>query len=187
MASLNVNLDGMRQSQSLILDAVRTKTNNDRSFDMATPPTVNPQSSMTETRSGINEGKHVSLSLDGSISEKTQKIALSGEFINLSDFMPLNNMPDSSELETVVSQSGSMYVRPRKSRRAIDSFMSWLSAWSNYEAYLIAHKPRTQDHIMRQWLFWPNYGTLVICLVLTHCVVSPRWFRSRWLVTVFCP
>ena len=73
MASLNVNLDGMRQSQSLILNAVRTKTNNDRSFDMATPPTVNPQSSMTETRSGINEGKHVSLSLGGSISEKTQK------------------------------------------------------------------------------------------------------------------
>ena len=70
-----------------------------------------------------------------------RKMALSGEFINLSDFMPLNNMPDSSELETVVSQSGSMYVRPRKSRRAIDSFMSWLSAWLNYEALLIAHKP----------------------------------------------
>ena len=116
MASLNVNLDGMRQSQSLILDAVRTKTNNDRSFDMATPPTVNQQSSMTETHSGIKEGKHVSLSLGGSISEKTHKMALSGEFINLCDFMPLNNMPDSSELETVVSQSGSMYVRPRKSR-----------------------------------------------------------------------
>ena len=132
----------MRQSQSLIWEAVRTKTDNDRSFDMATPPTVNPQSSMTETRSGINEGKHVSLSLGGSISEKTQKMALSGVFINLSDFMPCNNMPDSSEfLETVVSQSGSMSVRPRKSRRAIDSFMSWLSAWSNYEALLIAHKP----------------------------------------------
>ena len=43
------------------------------------------------------------------------------------------------------------------------------------------------ETILWDWLFWPNYGTLVICLVLTHCVVSPGWFRSRWLVTVFCP
>ena len=54
--------------------------------------------------------KHVPLPVGGSITEKAQKSALNGEFTNLAEFIPCNNVPESSDMETVVTQSGSLYM-----------------------------------------------------------------------------
>ena len=44
-------------------------------------------------------------------------------------------------METYVTSEGSVQVRPKKQKKVIDLFTSWSSAWSNYEAIIVAQRP----------------------------------------------
>ena len=163
MTTLNVNIDAMRQDQSQIMQAIthtqsgvhadrarsrdhRDDTRNRDASNIGAIPNSNEVQAMIDS-------KHVPLPVGGSITEKAQKSALNGQFTNLAEFIPCNNVPESSDMETVVTQSGSLYVRPRKPLKVVDSFATWLTAWSNYEALIISHRPELYNNFVQYRIF----------------------------------
>ncbi len=63
----------------------------------------------------------------------------SGEFVHLEDFLPTDPLPaSSSELEPYVdSVTKAVAYRPKRARKAINSFEKWLQAWNNFERLLV--------------------------------------------------
>ena len=96
MTSINLNMEVIHKSNRDILKAL-IPTENSQSA-MATPrvgvASTSPNSNYTDNI--------VTLPISGSPSEKTVKHALSGEFVNLSDFLP-NLTEPVANLETSVS------------------------------------------------------------------------------------
>ena len=158
MATLNVNLDVRRQNQAAMLKAVvkpgpNSATPNHQASNTTSHHDVHVAVSADISVHGfatLDTGNRIQLALGGSITEKTQKSAFTGEFVNIAEFMPCIANPDPYDMETVMSQSGSMYMRPCKPRKSIDSFTSWLSAWSNYESLIIAHKPELYNNMTQK-------------------------------------
>ena len=75
--------------------------------------------------------------LEGRLAARTATAANLGQYMNLNDFLPRAD-PLSGELETVLGDDG-LTFRPKKQRRQIDDYTSWLAAWANYEAILVGH------------------------------------------------
>ena len=71
------------------------------------------------------------------IPETTYRNAVSGEYINLVDFLPYTEHRD---LEANII-NGELQFRPKKSKRSLDNFDLWLQAWSEYEALLVSARP----------------------------------------------
>ncbi len=70
---------------------------------------------------------------------ETRRKATSGEFVHLEDFLPTEPLPaSSSELEPYVdSVTKAVSYRPKRARKAINSFEKWLQAWNNFERLLV--------------------------------------------------
>ena len=165
MTSINLNMEAFQKSNRDILKAVLEKpptapvktgyttspphmanivTSSPHTDNIVSPP---PHAYTIVTPHAVNiatppphADSIVTLPISGSTSEKTVKHALSGEFINLSDFLPNLSEPVTN-LESYVDSDGTMQFKAKRPNRAIDSLCTWLSAWSNYEALLVSHNP----------------------------------------------
>ena len=83
------------------------------------------------------------------VSEATYNKAVSGEFINLVELLSYD---DQNEYETSVID-GTLQIKPKKSKKALDSFLSWLQAWNNFELLLMSVKP----HLYIKLLAYRNF------------------------------
>lgn len=74
------------------------------------------------------------------ISNKTKNAAISGEFVTLSDFLP--TLESYTDYETTVCPvQGSLQVKPRRNKRNINNFLTWLEAWNSYEELILQYHP----------------------------------------------
>ena len=75
------------------------------------------------------------------ISNKTRNAAVSGEFVNLSEFLP--SIESHTDYETTVCPvQGSLQVKPKRNKKQISNFLSWLEAWNAYEDLVLDHHPK---------------------------------------------
>ena len=87
---------------------------------------------------------HITLENGTRVSGKVVKAALSGEFVDLGEFLPIREpVGPYADIEPMVDTHGSFYFRQKKTpRKAITSFNVWLSAWNNYESLLVECQPK---------------------------------------------
>ena len=152
MTDLNIGLIGMKTDILNAIDKADPQGNASGNARSQSPPVISaPNSTDTDAISGI-EQKQILLAMGGTVSEKTAKSALNGEFVNLSDFIPC--IPESvTDMETIVSHNGTLHVRPRRQRKVIDSFSTWISAWANYEALVLTKLPNLYHNFAKYRYF----------------------------------
>ena len=85
------------------------------------------QDQLFETFGG--QGKNIS---------KTAKKAMSGEFVDFCEYL---DTEETNSLEPYKNNNGSISFRPKKTKKLIDSFESWLMAWSKHESILVESNP----------------------------------------------
>jgi hypothetical protein len=71
------------------------------------------------------------------LSDTTRKSALTGECVNLLEFLATS---DTKDLEAYLSD-GELQFKPRKSKRSLDNVNIWLQAWGEYEALIMSTHP----------------------------------------------
>jgi hypothetical protein len=105
----------------------------------AAPPIL-PHASILECQP--SEGKVI---VGGAvISRKVVESAKRGEYIVLGDFLPAPETQLSTnyqELEASVAINGTLELKPKRNRKVVDSFYTWLTAFNNFEELLVDHKP----------------------------------------------
>lgn len=69
------------------------------------------------------------------ISRTTKADALDGKFVDLNEFLP--SISPNNEMDTIIVD-GTIRVKPKKTKNAIDCFDKWLTAWSGYEGLLMS-------------------------------------------------
>jgi hypothetical protein len=76
------------------------------------------------------------------VAKRTTEGALRGEYIQLAEFLPCpdQHLP-SQQLEATVSLDGGIVFKQKQSKKAIDSFSSWLTAFTNFEEIIARAKP----------------------------------------------
>ena len=160
ISSLNMNMEAMLAQQAQLIKTIEgTKATTAQTIpDMTKPPqTTLPVRLQSERRVpvtaqaiGNHDPEHLQTGLedvDGTsfntgiptIPVRTKKSIQSGEFINLSDL--LNSDTIGNEETEAVLVDGKLQFRPKKARKTIDNFKTWLSAWNNYEIMLIDSNP----------------------------------------------
>ena len=77
------------------------------------------------------------------LSDSTCKSAISGEFVNLLEFISTSY---SKDLEAHISD-GELQLKPRKSKRALDNLHIWLQAWDEFEALLTKKCMSVHPHL----------------------------------------
>lgn len=158
MVSVNTNIQGVLEGQNRIITmlgnantggnpsvssnstTVVQQNNGVPQQTLLAASQVQVEASVTNTTSG--PAQSVPLPVRHAVpfvSEKVQKSALLGEFINLSDFLPHNDVIQSEQNDdTDMCCNSNKKSKPKK---IIDRFDTWLTAWSCYEALLVGAKP----------------------------------------------
>ena len=72
------------------------------------------------------------------VSKKIADAALLGEFVSLSDFIP--SLEPSKSLTTTIMNNELLFSE-KKTRRNVDSFLTWSKAWAGYEALIVGKFP----------------------------------------------
>ena len=79
----------------------------------------------------------VPLSNGAHVSRKTYNAAITGEFVNLTEFAP--NTEPSSIMESSLDEStGQIVFKSKNIKRSIDNYLAWSRAWAGYESLLIS-------------------------------------------------
>lgn len=163
ITSLNTNVESMVAEQAAIMSTLRQDSG------YGTQPNSLASSSLQHGVGATAAAPHVSTSTayestyrprptagndsakSGCLpSDKVVKAAMNGEFISLVDFLPSNEPIIAEQWEAPTEMpDGVLYVRPKKSRRTIDNFDSWLAAWTNYESLMVGQYPE----------LYPNFVT----------------------------
>ncbi len=76
------------------------------------------------------------------ISQKTAEQAVTGQYVNLSEFLPplaSSNIMNKTELEPYLDGSENLSYRPKKSKRKIHNFDNWVEVWPHYEKLVIKY------------------------------------------------
>lgn len=87
------------------------------------------------------------------ISNKTKNAAISGEFVNLSEFLP--STESHTDYETTIDPlQGSLQVKPKRCKKLISSFLTWLEAWNAFEELILQYHPSVykQCHDYRSFI-----------------------------------
>ena len=127
MAALNFNIQGVLQGQQEIR---RAMSGPPPWVDVATPRSADPRGDIN-IQECPQETKPTTVLPNGvRITEKAAKCALTGEFVNLSDFLPITDSKIDADLEPIVNTDGQLTFRAPKSKRAIDSLAQWMAAWN---------------------------------------------------------
>lgn len=77
------------------------------------------------------------------ISEKTYQSAISGEFVDLAEFLPDSTASVNIPTEAISAhvEGNNLKLQPKKPRRGIHDFAGWLQAWNSYEMVLVEKRP----------------------------------------------
>ena len=70
------------------------------------------------------------------LQDRTRNAALSGEFVELSDFLCNALGNDVCEYRTSVDSEGNLSVKPVRQARTVSSLLRWIEAWTAYELLL---------------------------------------------------
>ena len=154
MQQLNLNFEALKQSQDNLCQCLMNKQNvtestiastTEHSSGGATAEPVLPvQRPMTPAKV-TPEQSSIATSLH--IPEKTVTSVQDGEYANLTEFIPGNEMaPQDWEAAMV---NGQLEMRPKKSRKAIDNFGAWLRAWNRYEMVLLEKHPECYQELIQ--------------------------------------
>ena len=130
LTQLNLNMTVIQQQQTEILKNTRT------THSAETADTTNKLhiSSLSDQMPTELQGLPVH------VSAKTVTSIVSGEYVNMSELLPYNDIP-SEELLPVYHRDGTMSFQPKRSRKYINDFDTWLVSWSIFEAILMHKKP----------------------------------------------
>jgi hypothetical protein len=84
--------------------------------------------------------------------------ALSGEYVNLCQFIDHDNDIQMPEYEPALSNEldGNMSFKLKKSNKCIDNFTTWMTAWNKYESLIMQHRPQLYHHCMEYRQFIQN-------------------------------
>jgi hypothetical protein len=74
------------------------------------------------------------------VNKKVVAAAKNREFINLTDFVP-NTEPNSNLVSVMDEKTGSLVFKTKNSRRSIDNFLMWSTAWCAYESLIMETDP----------------------------------------------
>ena len=77
------------------------------------------------------------------LTDATYKNAISGEFVNLIDFLPSTETRD---LEAHVSDE-TLQFKPRKAKKSLDNFSTWLQAWNEFESVVMSVHPDLYNNL----------------------------------------
>ena len=78
------------------------------------------------------------------VSDTLHRKAISGEFINLADMLTTEI---TNEYETNLEE-GTLQLRPKRLRKSIDCFLTWLQAWNVYEAILVNYDCKLYNKLL---------------------------------------
>ena len=70
------------------------------------------------------------------LSDRTRNAALSGEFVDLCDFLCNALGSDVCEYRTSIDAEGNLSVKPVRQARTVSSLLRWIEAWTAYELLL---------------------------------------------------
>ena len=135
ISNLALQLDKLATDQQRINTEVQQMKNTPQGATACIQPSQTPQSSMTEDPS--LPGKDISHQ-----PTKLEQSILRGEYVNFIDLLkPHKEHVAHGEDAVVVDQEGNLTLQTSRSRCAIDSFSTWLSAWSEYERIIVLANP----------------------------------------------
>lgn len=92
----------------------------------------------------------VALSSGARVAAKTIKAARAGEYVNLQEFIP--SLEPSFAYETTI-ENHNLVSKPKKLKRALDSFYIWSQAWAGYESVLLDFDPNLHRQLSAYRLF----------------------------------
>ena len=72
------------------------------------------------------------------ITDATHKKAISGEFVNLTDFLPCIEHVDDFEAQLI---DGELQYKPKRLKKSIDNFATWLQGWNEFESLIVGKYP----------------------------------------------
>jgi len=143
MTLLNVNLEGMSRKQDYILKAVESS----QEIMMKKPSNSHMSPAVTGFGATAAESANDLFSAGSTmVNKRTKTQAQNGEFVNLTEFLPSVEVTESDTELFIVD--GTVQCRPRKIRKSIDSFSTWLEAWNNYELIVLEANPHVFDKMI---------------------------------------
>ena len=149
MSELNLTMWKMNESQNEIREALKGRKIGPTEEKTAESE-IHPKVDSKTGSSTLPLDQHDTMSTlpaGVKITQKTKDAALRGEFVNLSEFLQFAESAVSNDLEPSV-QNGILTFAPRKPKKCIESFHSWLMAWNSYEQLLISEKPELYNRLV---------------------------------------
>ena len=155
MTALNVNILAVAQGQQDIKNIVSQQTlqnhsrqtqneaENPSGAHVHQPERTGTSTDQVENGSILEELNSATTILSNGckVTDRAVKSVRRGEFVNMTDLLPVGDIPLSGEIEPTIDNSGKLVFKAKKSSRCIDTFSQWLSAWNNYECLLIEINP----------------------------------------------
>ena len=130
MGQMNVSMSAMHQTQQLLIDKL--------SLVVQSAPQIPQRIVDEDTARGTPPH----------ISDKTMSSLVSGEYINIYELLPSDITP-SSEMVAIQNNDGTMSFQPKKVKKSVDNFDTWLCAWSIFEAILVAKRPGLYERLSK--------------------------------------
>ena len=127
----------------------------------AAPPAFNSQGT-------LHPGLELPIPLTNGarVSRKTYLSAMTGEYINLSEFAP--NSEPSSIMESVIDETtGQLVFKSKTVKKGIDSFLAWARAWAGYESLLISVTPSLYQTLSDYRIFIQSCDAIYIWSAVT--------------------
>ena len=139
LSLMNTNLTAIHSGQDE-LKAILARTHSSGT----SPPVIQHTTSGNST---ANEISSIALPNGNRISDKAIHSAKRGEFVNMSDFLPIADMWKVSEIEPTLDHNGIFSFHQKRPSRTIDNFNQWLEAWNNFEYILMSDNPRCYNDL----------------------------------------
>ena len=150
MTSLNMGLQGIMQGQADLKSSWQVASSSHKQYasaSQAAPAVDSGQSPPLEH--SAQPAKSYLIPNGVRIMDRTAKLAISGEYINLTEFIPISECSMNSDLEPIVENNGNLVFRTKKLKRSIDNFNQWLAAWDNYEFLMVSDQHKRYPHMAK--------------------------------------
>ena len=134
MSCLNEGLLAMQSSQAKLLDLLAEKASGVQGAT-AEPGKIG----------ATLEGNPAFIPSDGT-PRKSVSAAVSGEFVELSDFLPCSEAVGQA-CDASVDNHGIIKLRTGKNKQGITNFLSWLRAWNQFEHIVLQSKADLYDKL----------------------------------------
>ena len=166
MTSLNIGLQDIMQGQAELKSSWQVASSSHRQYALTSQaaPAVDPgQSPPQEHSAQITKSYLIPNGVR--ILDSTSKLAINGEHINLTEFIPISECSMNSDLEPIVENNGNLVFCAKKLKRSIDNFNQWLAAWDNYELLMVSDQHKRYPHMAKYRSF------------IQKCANKFQWFK----------